>query len=121
MKLLKKEKGFTLIELVMIIVILGILAAVAVPKYVDLASDAELSAKKAFTGSIQSAASICLADYAINTNASVSSINATTVFGYLKETGGLVQSVNNYTVAINGTTYTWTVTASANGPVVTSP
>ena len=46
------QKGFTLIELVMIIVILGILAAVAVPKYVNLAGDAELSSKKAFTGTI---------------------------------------------------------------------
>ena len=115
------QKGFTLIELVMIIVILGILAAVAVPKYVNLASDAELSSKKAFSGAIQSAASICLADYAINTNASISSIDATTVYGYLKETGGLAQTNANYTVAINGTTYTWTIAASANGPVVTSP
>jgi len=115
------QKGFTLIELVMIIVILGILAAVAVPKYVNLANDAELSSKKAFTGTIQSAASICLADYAINTNTAISNINATTVFGYLKETGGLVQTNANYTVVINGTTYTWTIGASANGPVVTSP
>jgi len=121
MKLMKKSSGFTLIELIMIIVIIGILAAIAVPKYVNLASDAELASKKAFTGSIQSAASICLADYAINTNASISSINATTVYGYLSETGGLTQSTNNYTVVINGTTYTWTITASANGPVVTSP
>jgi prepilin-type N-terminal cleavage/methylation domain-containing protein len=121
MKILKNEKGFTLIELVMIIVILGILAAIAVPKYVDLAADAELSAKKAFTGAIQSSASICLADYAINTNASISSINATTVFSYLNETGGLAHSGTNYTVEINGTTYTWSVATSSDGPVVTSP
>ena len=115
------QKGFTLIELVMIIVILGILAAVAVPKYVNLAADAEMSSKKAFTGTIQSAASICLADYAINTNASISSINATTVYGYLSETGGLAQSGGNFTVVINGSTYTWTIASSANGPVITSP
>lgn len=40
MKLAKSKKGFTLIELVMVIVILGILAAVAVPKFADITGDA---------------------------------------------------------------------------------
>lgn len=52
---MKKQTGFTLIELVVVIVILGILAATAAPKFIDLTGDARTSVMEALSGSLKSA------------------------------------------------------------------
>ncbi|WP_371927328.1 type II secretion system protein [Methylomonas subterranea] len=55
---LKKQRGFTLIELIMVIVVLGILAAVALPKFADLGGDARKATLQSAQGAVKSAAAI---------------------------------------------------------------
>lgn len=54
----RKQTGFTMIELIVVIVILGILAATALPKFIDMSGSAKDSAIKGLAGSANSAMSI---------------------------------------------------------------
>ena len=107
---IKNNKGFTLIELVMVIVILGILAAVAIPRFIDLQGSARTSVAHGLTGAMAGQITMLHANKLINGT----TYNATAVIGSIDTSGldGFAAAATEITATIDGVTFTWTFTAN---------
>lgn len=72
---MSNQKGFTLIELVVVIVVLGILAAFAVPRFINIAGDARVSAVNGMAGSLRAAVALARAQYMVDGNTTAVIVN----------------------------------------------
>lgn len=111
---MEKQKGFTLVELVVVIIILGILAVTAAPKFINMQSDAYASTLKGMQGAINGANTMVYAKAALQgvTASSAASVDiglgsgkeVDTVFGYVKATKDDLEKVLDVTFDNNSVT-----------------
>ncbi len=122
---MNKQSGFTLIELVVVIIIIGILAATAVPKFVDLQSDARVSALQGLKGALESAATLTYSRAAIDGEEGSDASDGAPSTGY--DANG-INIVYGYPLATEAdlqeaaglSTIDWTIVASDGTAYITS-
>lgn len=101
---MKKQQGFTLIELVVVIVILGILAVTAAPKFINLQSDAHTATLQAIKASMETASTLVHSKSLIAGNENVAAGGATNATVVVDSAGNTVNLSYGYPISTAGTT-----------------
>ena len=115
---ISRENGFTLIELVLVIAILGILAAVAVPAYSNIVNDAHQANMDAVEGSMRSAVTMWASDELMNNGVYAYPPTATVTIPNMIENGEIndwVSGAGTWTYTPTGGTLVYTQTGGGVG------